>query len=103
MKHSIAHDLDESLAKKAAERAFAAYAVKLADYAPVVTWTDAAHANITFNVKGMTLKGRFTLAPGSIDLELDVPFLLRMFQGKAINVIDREVREWLVKAKAGEL
>ena len=103
MKHSIPHDLDEALAKKAAEKAFAAYALKLADYDPRVTWTDEKHASITFNVKGMTLKGRFTLAPSSIDLDLDVPFLLRIFQGKAVDVIDREVREWLDKAKAGQL
>jgi hypothetical protein len=33
-------------------------------------------------------------------MDLDVPFLLRPFQGKAISVIEGEIKEWLAKEKA---
>jgi hypothetical protein len=103
MKHVIPHDLDLELSKKAAERAFASYAAKLAEYDPKVTWTDSSHATISFKVKGISLTGSFTIRQGAIDMDLDVPFLLRPFQGRAVDVIDREVKEWIEKARAGQL
>jgi hypothetical protein len=103
MKHVIPHDLELGLSKKAAERAFAAYAAKLAEYDPKVTWTDAMHATISFKVKGISLTGAFTIRQGAIDMDLDVPFLLRPFQGRAVEVIDREVNEWIQRARNGEL
>lgn len=103
MKHKISHDLSPELSKKAAERAMESYSQKLAEYSPKVTWISADKATITFKVKGISLSGNLALVPGAIELELDVPFLLKPFQGRAIDVIDREVREWVGKAKAGEI
>ncbi len=103
MKHKIPHDLSPELAKKAADRAMESYTAKLAEYSPKVTWTTPDAAAITFKVKGISLSGSLALVPGAIELDLDVPFLLKPFQGRAINVIDREVREWIDKAKQGGL
>ena len=36
-------------------------------------------------------------------VDLDVPFLLRVFKGKAMDVIDREVKKWVEKARNGEI
>ena len=36
-------------------------------------------------------------------LDLDVPFVFRLFKSKAVEVIEREVRVWIDKAKRGEL
>ena len=54
-------------------------------------------------MKGTSLKGVIELAPGSISFDLEVPFLLRMFKGKAIEIMDGELRSWTEKAKRGEL
>ncbi len=103
MKHSISHDVAPPLAKKAAERAFEAYKAKYSEYQPTLHWRDDDHASIEFRVKGVHLHGAFTLRPHVVDLELDVPFVFRIFQKRAIEVIESEVRLWLEKAKAGEI
>jgi hypothetical protein len=48
----------------------------------------------------MSLNGAVEVKDKSIDLELDVPFLLKPFQGQAISVIEGEIKEWLAKEKA---
>ena len=103
MKHQIAHDLDTALAKEAAVRAFEAYQQRFSDYQPKMTWGSERDARIEFNVKGMKLQGSIGILPRAIELDLDVPFVFRLFKSKAIDVIEREVRVWLDKAKRGEL
>jgi hypothetical protein len=103
MKHSIAHELDANLAKEAAVRAFEAYQKRFANYHPTMHWDDDRKARIGFSVKGVKLAGSIDILPRAIELDLDVPFLFRPFKGKAIEVIEREVRNWLAKAKNGEL
>jgi Putative polyhydroxyalkanoic acid system protein (PHA_gran_rgn) len=103
MKHQIAHDLDSNLAKEAAVRAFDAYKQRFANYNPTIQWDSDRKARIGFSVKGVKLEGAIDILPKAIELDLDVPFLFRPFKGKAIEVIEREVRTWLDKAKKGEL
>ena len=103
MKHTITHDVPPDLARKAAERAFQSYADKFAEYHPSVVWKDADHADIGFRVKGVKLDGNVALRPNAVDLDLDVPFVFRIFQKRAIDVIEGEVRAWLAKAKRGEI
>ena len=103
MKHQIPHDLDVSLAKQAAINAFDAYQKKFADYNPKIEWVGDHDARIEFNVKGLKLEGSIGILPRAIDLDLEVPFVFRLFKNKAIGVIEREVRTWLDKAKRGEL
>jgi hypothetical protein len=66
-------------------------------------WVGERDARIEFNVKGMKLQGSIGIQPQVIELDLEVPFLFRLFKNKAIDVIDREVKIWLDKAKRGEL
>ena len=103
MKHVIQHDLDTATAKLATDRAFAAYKVRYPDYCPVLSWVSEHKADVAFNAKGVKLNGAVQLDPGRVALELDVPFLFRPFQKRAMEVIEREVRVWLGKAKNGEL
>jgi len=103
MKHQIAHDLESNLAKEAAVRAFEAYQKRFANFSPTMDWVANNKARIGFSVKGVKLEGSIDILPRAIELDLDVPFLFRPFKGKAIEVIEREVRNWLAKAKNGEL
>jgi putative polyhydroxyalkanoic acid system protein len=100
MKHSVSHDLGQERAKKVTESALSSYAEKFAKYNPKTTWTSPNQAQIAFSVKGMSLSGSVDVKETSIDLDLDVPFLLRPFQGQAISVIEGEIRSWLAKEKA---
>ncbi len=100
MKHTVPHDLGQERAKKVTESALSTYAEKFAKYNPKTTWTSPSRAQISFSVKGMSLSGNVEVRDKAIDLELDVPFLLRPFQGQAISVIEGEIKAWLAKEKA---
>ena len=103
MKHAVPHDLGQDLAKKVAESAFASYAQKFSKYEPKATWVTPARANISFSVKGMTLSGSLEVSSTAIEMDLDVPFLLKPFKGTAISVIEEEIKSWLAKEKKGEV
>ena len=103
MKHSVPHDLGKEAAKKAAIAAFDAYKARYAQYNPTANWTSDDHADISFTAKGITLKGVLEVQPNSIDMDLDVPFLLRPFKAKAMNAIDGEIVNWIGRAKRGEI
>ncbi len=100
MKHSVPHDLGQERAKKVAESALAAYSQKYANYSPKVSWRGPNQADISFKVKGMALSGSLEVLDKSIDLDIDVPFLLRPFKSQALGVIETEINEWIKKAKA---
>lgn len=103
MKHAIKHDLDVPTAKKVAEHAFAEYQARYAQYNPHMHWATDQRAEISFHAMGMDVRGSMEVAPSEIDVDLNVPFLLRPFRSKALDVIEREVNRWIGKAKAGEM
>ena len=103
MKHSVPHDLGKEQAKKATLAAFESYRQRFAKYNPTATWVTDERADVSFTAKGITLKGSLEVRPSSIDLDLDVPFLLRPFKDKAIAPVQREIETWIGKAKRGEV
>ncbi len=103
MKHVIPHDLDLATAKRVADRAFDEYKARFPSYQPTLRWADERHADVGFNAKGFQLTGTMAIEEKSIDLDLDVPLLFRPFRKIALEVIEREVRAWLDKARAGQL
>ena len=103
MKHSVPHDLSPDLAKQAARSALDSYAKRFAEYSPKVNWTQENRADIAFSVKGVNLSGFLEVGDKAIDMDLDVPFLLRPFKSKAMGVIEGEIKEWIGKAKNGAL
>jgi hypothetical protein len=103
MKHVISHDLDLATAKRVVDRAFDEYKARFPDYQPTLHWATEHRADVTFNAKGIKLKGHMVVQAKTIELDLDVPLLLRPFQKKALDVIEGEVRAWLAKARAGQL
>jgi hypothetical protein len=103
MKQSVHHGLGIDRAKQVAEHAFESYKQKLAKYNPQTRWATERKAEIVFSVKGVTLTGSLEVGESDIALELDVPFLFRPFKGTALRIIEEEVREWVGKAKAGEI
>ncbi len=103
MKHSVAHDLGLDRARKVTDAAFASYKQKLTKYHPETRWVSERRAEITFNVKGIRLSGAVEVGPKAIEMELDVPLLFRPFRGVAMGIVEEEIREWVEKAKAGEV
>jgi hypothetical protein len=102
MKHTIPHGLAPHMALKAAHHAFDAYVARFAAHSPSVSWS-GNQADIRFVANGVTLTGRLGVMPSAFELELTVPMLFRMFEGKAVKVIEEEVRAWVEKARLGQL
>lgn len=103
MKHVVTHNLGQEKAKQVAQAAFNSYRERYSQYNPNANWVDDRRAEITFNVKGLKLEGTMQVNPNDIEMELDVPFLLKPFKGKALSVIEEEIKKWISKAKAGEV
>jgi hypothetical protein len=102
MKHTVPHSLGIETARKVAKAAIASYAQRFSQYKPVASWKSEDAAEIGFTVKGMTLSGAIQVADRAIDLDLDVPFILKPFKGKAIGVIESEIKKWIAKAEKGQ-
>ncbi len=102
-KHSVPHDLDPATARRVADKAWESYSRRFEKYRPQIRWVTDERAEVSFSAKGMHLNGELDIRPASIDMELDVPLLLRPFRKLAMSVIDEEVRKWVAKAKAGEV
>lgn len=102
-KHTIQHSLSPELVKKVTEKAFETYSQKFASYSPTSSWPTPTRNDISFTALGKTLKGSINLRPSEVELELDVPMILRPFQKKAMAIIDEEIREWIERAKKGEI
>lgn len=102
-KHVIEHNLDLPTARKVTDKAFETYAERFKEYSPTATWVSDTKSNIGFQAKGIKLNGSLELKPHAVELELDVPLLLRPFKGRAIQVIDEEIRDWIAKANDGEI
>ncbi|KIG16582.1 hypothetical protein DB30_04353 [Enhygromyxa salina] len=103
MTHDIPHDLDFALAKLAADKAALAYKERFAEYEYSYKWVNESRVELGFTVLGKRLAGVMTVKAKKLELELDVPMLFRPFRGKALEIIEKEARMWLQKAKNGEL
>jgi hypothetical protein len=103
MKHAVPHDLGPERAKLVAESAISSYEKRFEKYHAKANWVSPTRADISFNVKGISLSGTLEVLPSAIEMDLDVPFLLRPFKRTAIGVIEEEILSWIGQAKAGKI
>lgn len=103
MKQTIQTGLDIPNSKKAIDKAMEAYSARFAEYQPRFAWKGETLGEFGFSAKGLQLQGSMNVREGAIDVDMDVPFLLRVFQGKAMEVIQEQVSFWVEKVKKGEL
>lgn len=96
VEHIISHSLSMSDLIENAKKAIAEYTTKYAQYEPQFVWEGEQKISIKFSTKGITIQGVVFLNPQELKLELEVPFLLRMFKNKAIELIDKEAQKWLI-------
>lgn len=97
MKHMIEHHLDEAQSKRLAERAFEQYKTRYAKYEPRLRWLSDRRAEIVFTAKGVSMTGTVELKRNAVEIDLDVPFLFRVFRGPAIKVLDQEMKKILAQ------
>lgn len=97
MKHVLQHGLDVEQSKKVAEKAFREYQQRFSHSNPKLVWLTDRRAQVSFNARGVILSGTVELKPGAIEVDLDVPFLLRMFQRPALKVLDDELKRHIAE------
>jgi len=95
IEHIIPHTLSMTELTENAKKAIAEYTTKYAQYEPQFSWEGDSKISLKFSTKGISIQGIVLLSPKELKLELDVPFLLRMFKNKAIEIIDKEAQKWL--------
>lgn len=103
MKHKIHHGLDRDLAIRATTKALEAYAKELEAWNPVVSWQGPNNAVVDCQVMGKSLQAQVDVGEDDVTFAMDVPFMMRPFQGQAISIVEKVVQDWIVKAKNGEL
>ena len=104
MQHIIKHDLSPELAKKAADKAAEHYTEKWQKYDAKTTWLSDTKAEISFHVKGVNVVASIEMQPGQAVIDMQkVPLLLRPFKNMALDVVQKTMEKWIVRAKAGEL
>lgn len=90
-------------AQLVARKAVESYEERFSKYGLKPEWTSDTRVELAFEVKGKKLDGALTVHEDKIVFEMDVPFIFKVFTGKATDIIDRETKQWIERAKAGEL
>lgn len=91
MKHVIAHPLSQEHAKRVLDEAYVDYARRFHKYAPRLQWLSADQARVSIHALGVQLEGTVRVFERGLEVELEVPFLMRPFVGRAKQAIEREV------------
>lgn len=103
MKHTIDTGLDLTRSKKAIDKAMEEYSARFADYNPRYEWTSDTAGEFGFSATGIKLGGTIVVREGKVDVDMNVPFVFRIFQGQAMKLIQEQVELWVERAKRGEL
>ncbi len=103
MKHTIDTGLNVADSKRAIGHAMDAYKARFSEYSPRFEWVSDTLGEFGFKAKGVSLDGKMTVRDNRIDVEMDVPFLFKIFQGRAMDIIEEQVNLWIAKVKAGEV
>lgn len=102
MKKTIPTNLDKARSKIAIEKAMQAYKARFAEYSPRYEWTSDDAGEFGFDAKGIKLSGTIRIEDQQVDVEMEVPFLFKIFQGRAMKIIEDQVELWVEKVKNGE-
>jgi Putative polyhydroxyalkanoic acid system protein (PHA_gran_rgn) len=92
--------LPMSQARPVLEQAMASYQEKFAKYDPTFVWASETRGRLSFKAMAQKVEGELILRDGEVEVTLKVPFLLKPFRQKALDVVKAEVDRWVAKAKA---
>ena len=101
--HFLPHDLDPTQARALVEAAFGFYRSRYPRAKISLAWNSDETATVGFGARGFSFHGTVLLRPGGIELELELPFVFRVFHKQALRVVDAEAKKWLERARSGSL
>lgn len=102
MDHVIKTGLDVETQKTTLDQAFAEQTKKYPQYSPTFKWTGETEGLFSFKpTPSMEIEGKVLVSENEIGIKFTkLPFLAKMFKGKAIELVEKEVQVWVEKAKA---
>jgi hypothetical protein len=103
MKKTIDTGLNVADSKRALTGAMDAYKARFAEYDPRFNWVSDTRGEFGFTAKGIEIGGNMEIRDNEVDVEMEVPFLFRIFQGRAMDVIREQIDLWVGKVKRGEV
>ena len=103
MNETFTHNLGQEKARAAASAALESYKKQYPQYQPDYRWINNNRAEFSFNVKMKELSGYLDINDTTIDIDLDVPFYLRMFKKQAMSVITGQIAYWVNEARSGKV
>lgn len=77
------------------------YKARYPRYSPMLSWLSPERAEVSVQVRGLSLSGQLELLADSLEVAVEVPFLLRPFQKLAIVRVEEEVARWLRGERPG--
>lgn len=99
MKHVIKTGLNVNDSKYALDEAFKVYSKQHSQYKPLFGWKKNDLATFSFTSPVGKLDGLILVVEDQLILDMNVPFLARPFQNKAISLIETEVQIWIERIK----
>lgn len=103
MQKVIPHDLPKDKAKRVIDKAVATYTEDAAQYSPDFKWVNDSTAKLTLTVMRKQITADIKLNDKDVTLDVTVPPAFKIFEKKALSLVDEEVQKWLRKAKKGEI
>jgi hypothetical protein len=100
MKHTIDHELGRERALEIALEAWEEYRLRFAGYQPELSREGEYRAWLSFRAKGIGVRGRIEVRDREIEIEFDVPLLLKPFRKMAVAAIEREVARRIALAES---
>src|SRR4051794_39555199 len=100
MKHRFLHGVDQDRAANAVKQAFQHYHRRYPNYGLDLAWTGPFSATLSFRAKGLAIRCDLAIEPDAVEVEVDLPLILRPFQGRVKTLAEREARVWIERLSA---
>ena len=96
--HEFSHGLERETARQLVKKAWNHYEKLYPKYHPECEWKGADLIEVRFRAGFIKLAGDLEITESKIRLGLQVPATLRFLKGRAMAVVEKEIKTWLSKA-----
>ena len=98
MTHEFTHGLERETVRQLVKHAWNHYERSYPKYHPQCTWKGPDLVEVKFRAGFVKLAGDLEITDDKIRLGLQVPATLRFLKGRALTVVEAEIKKWLAKA-----
>jgi hypothetical protein len=92
--------LGRERALEVALEAWEEYSRRFAKYNPELSRESEYRAWLSFRARGIVVRGSIEIRDDEVEMEIDVPLLLKPFKKVAVAAIEREIADRVARAKS---